>query len=666
MNHSMVAIPGLSIPPKYAKLSVGDLTHEQLLEILETAGEGGIRISFAGKSNARRLARAVRPRATKVIGKYGIGSPEERSVNCLVEGDNLQAMATLYKERGQVDLILTDPPYNTGKDFRYNDKWDNDPNDPGLGDFVTAEDGARHTKWMKFMWPRLQIMKSMLKPTGVIAICIDHRELFRLGQMMDELFGEQNRLAIINWQRSATRRNDKGAADGSGGVSTATEYVLVYARDKTKSTTCLETRTNQQDYKNPDNDPKGEWNGVAPWAPGASTHKGMVYAVQSPFTGKLHYPPGNQCWAYEKKTIHQWIEVWGSKYEERDLSDGCVSGLVIKGIEDPKTCTEGDPVVRHAKELAERVGGGVLPVLYFSNKGYGRPRKKTYLDEIKNGMVPTTFWAGSSFDFPVDLGTVSWAQSASGSSEAGSRELTSVVGNSHGFETVKPLRLFQKIIQLWCPVDGLILDPFGGSGTTGHAVFDLNESTGTGRRFTIIEQGRPENGDSYARTLLADRLRRVVSGDWAAGKRRAIAGGFTFISLGKKVDASMLLRMERDEMVDTVIASHFDASRRSGDQLVRLESEDNRYLVARNADNEGFFLVWDGPNKNTDFTEAVYEACADEAEKAGLKTSPYNVYARLYLYQTEGVHFLQIPDRILADFGLDLRSEPFAENEEEA
>ena len=92
--------------------------------------------------------------------------------------------------------------------------------------------------------------------------------------------------------------------------------------------------------------------------------------------------------------------------------------------------------------------------------------------------------------------------------------------------------------------------------------------------------------------------------------------------------------------------------------LISLSDEDYRYLVAKNADNEGFFLIWDGPDKNTDFTEGVYEAIAAEAQKARLGRM-YHVYARLYVFQTENVRFYQIPDRILADFGLNLSSEPF-------
>src|SRR6266487_7128881 len=100
-------------------------------------------------------------------------------------------MSSLYQYHGKVDLILADPPYNTGKDFRYNDRWNEDPNDPDLGELVGPDDAGRHTKWMRFMWPRLKVMYDMLKPGGVLAICIDSRELFRLGAMLDDpdLFG---------------------------------------------------------------------------------------------------------------------------------------------------------------------------------------------------------------------------------------------------------------------------------------------------------------------------------------------------------------------------------------------------------------------------------------------------------------------------------------------
>jgi adenine-specific DNA-methyltransferase len=263
---------------------------------------------------------------------------------------------------------------------------------------------------------------------------------------------------------------------------------------------------------------------------------------------------------------------------------------------------------------------------------------------------------------PEVLESTSWEHKESGHSQTGINEIDAILGKGHGFETVKPLRLIEKIIQLWCPPDGMVLDPFAGSGTTGHAVLALNQRSGSARRFILIEQGRPERGDSYARTLTYERLKRVISGEWNSGKGQALRGGFRFVVLGKKVDAKALLQMERSEMVDTVIASHFDMNRKRGSNLIYMGSVDYRYLVARNTDNEGFFLVWDGPSRNTDVTEEVYEACSEEARKAGLKRV-YHVYARLYLYQTSNVIFYQIPDRILADFGLDIRNDRFEEDE---
>ena len=621
-----------------------DLTREQLIELLTERTEGGVKIQFNGKANARQLARKVRPRVQKSIKKYSVGDAEAQSRNLVIEGDNLQSMVTLYRERGQVDLILTDPPYNTGKDFRYNDRWDEDPNDPGLGELVSEEEVAKHTKWMRFMLPRLKMMQSMLKPTGFLAICIDHRELFHLGQMLDELFGDHNRVAIINWEKSAAGRPDNNH------VSTSTEYVLVYAKDINQAKTASLDRVDADNkrYSNPDNDPGGLWREgnltARTWS------EPNDYAIQSPFTGERHYPAGEGAWRHPKRNIKKWLADWGSLYEERQLDDDHVPALMLK-----------DGFSDEAREAARgRLKQDNWPFIWFGRDGSGRPRTKTYLDKIKKGKIPVTYWADDNFAVPEELGSVSWDYTESGRSSDGVGELTSIVGKGHNFTTVKPLKLMMKIIQLWCPADGLVLDPFGGSGTTAHAVLALNETTATSRRFILVEQGRPEKGDSYARSLTTNRLSRVISGKWDNGKGVPTGGGYRFVSLDKKVDADALLAMEREEMVDTVIASHFDNSRRRGSSLITVDPDAYRYLVAKNSDQEGFFLVWEGPDKNTDFTEDVYEECSNEAQRAGLKPN-YHVYARYNLFQTENVRFYQIPDRILVDFGLDLRNDAFTD-----
>lgn len=647
--------------PVVQPLDLHALSREQLIELVESSQDGRIRIDFSGKANARRVARGVRPRTLSTLKKYSVGGPEEQARNLLIEGDNLQAMSTLYRERGQVDLVLTDPPYNTGNDFRYNDRWEEDPNDPGLGEFVAADDGARHTKWMRFMWPRLQMLKAMLKPTGVLAICIDYRELFRLGQLLDELFGEENRLGVINWQKTYSPRGDNLH------LSSATEYVLVYAKDEARAQTGLLPRTERMDakYRSPDGDLR-LWRGDNASGPGAKTHQRMVYAIQSPFTGELHYPPLGSCWRSEQRQVLEWLGGW-APYVARDIGDAAkraeviglqpeeiprVRGLVLKGA------------VEDARASAEQVlASGVWPRLFFGLEGGGRPQLKRYLEEVKQGRVPVTFWADESFDEenPEVLGSVSWTHDVSGHSQTGVSELDAVVGKGHGFETVKPLRLFERIMQIWCPPDGLVLDPFAGSGTTAHAVLELNEQVEARRRFILIEQGRPERGDSYARSLTADRLRRITTGDWASGERAPLADGCRFARLDKKVDARALLSMEREELADTIIGSHIDAERR-GPGLVRIAPEEGyEYLMARSAEGEGFFLVWNGADGSANFGEEAYERCAAEAKRAGLEAR-YHVYARLYLFQTANVVFYPIPDRILTDFGLDLRGEPYYED----
>src|ERR1043165_1545127 len=108
---------------------------------------------------------------------------------------------------------------------------------------------------MKFMLPRIQMMRQMLKINGVLAFCIDERELFRLGMMLDEVFGEKNRIAIINWQKAYAPKNQMKH------ISPSTEYVLVYAKDLEKAKTERVVRSQKalKHYKNVDNDPKGPW-----------------------------------------------------------------------------------------------------------------------------------------------------------------------------------------------------------------------------------------------------------------------------------------------------------------------------------------------------------------------------------------------------------------------
>jgi adenine-specific DNA-methyltransferase len=500
------------------------------------------------------------------------------------------------------------------------------------------------------MWPRLKLMRDMLKPTGILAICVDHRELLRLGQMLDEpeLFGQENRLAIINWQKSYTTRGD------SGHVATTTEYVLVYAKNEGRATTQLLPRTEAINarYRNPDGDPR-LWKSGHSGGPNPQTHKSMVYGIQHPFSGEIIYPYERNCWRFGRSEMKRMLEEWGSAYVSKALGDDLDEpGLVIKGS------------VATAKQRAfDRLKQGTWPRLFFGENGLGRPQVKFYLEDVKKGVIPTTYWSDENYDDPEVFGSTSWDYEQSGYTQSGVSELDAIVGKGHGFDTVKPMKLFTKLIQIWAPSDGLVMDPFAGSGTTGHAVLMQNKEAGSTRRFILIEQGRPEKGDPYARSLMADRLRRVITGRWSNGKGKPLGGGFRFGQLQNKVDAKALLNMERDEMTDAVVASHFDSSRRGGPSLIIMTNQGYEYLVGRNSSDEGFYLVWDGSPEPPVFDEATYEAVVTEAIKAGLKPT-YHVYARFNFFQSDDVRFYQIPDRILMDFGVSV-NDPF-NNESEA
>ncbi len=669
----------MSITEKQIK-ALGDLDKDDLMKLVHTLMSGGVVLNFHGKRTAYEIIKKVRPRQTRTKKEFGFGSPEEQAKNMIYEGENLQAMVTLFKYRNKLDLILTDPPYNTGQYFRYNDKWDTDPNDPELGQVVTLEDGSRHTKWLKSIYPRLVMMKNMLKPNGVLAICIDHNELFHLGMILDEIFGEHNRIAIINWQKSYSPKND------SSHVSTATEYVLVYANDKDLAKTALLERAESMNskYTNPDKDLDGDWGSSDPTAPTPAEKD--RYGIQSPFTGEIHYP-GSGAWRNPKKNMKKWLEEWGSHYKEVDLRDGRAKALLIKDSPIPNIPKnqnlDNEPIVKDnsiskhstidkSKRMAQEVrNNNVWPVIYFMKEGDGRPREKRYLNKVKKGKVPLTFWANEDYDEPMVLGAQSWEHGESGHSQAGIKELNAIIGKGHAFQTVKPLKLMKKIIQLWCPPNGIVLDPYAGSGTTAHAVLELNHETGANRRFVLIEQGAPENGDKYARSLTAERIRRAITGKRPNNQgtlvqaAEPLGSGYSFQMLMNAIDSKAVLSMKKEELIDVVITSHMDNNSRGGATLIRVENSGYKYLIGKNENDEGYFLIWNGNGKDAvgQLDLGTYSIVLQEGKKAGLK-QPYHVYARYEVYQSNNVEFFKIPDKILAHLGLSENSDRYNEEDE--
>jgi len=330
-----------------------------------------------------------------------------------------------------------------------------------------------------------------------------------------------------------------------------------------------------------------------------------------------------------------------------------------------------DAVVQAASKKAyKKLETDVMPKLYFrddraGNRAVGRPRIKNYLNHVKRGKVALTYWADEEYDEPIKIESQSWDHAESGHSKAGVDELTAVVGPGHNFKTVKPLKLFKKIIHMWCRPTGILMDPFAGSGTTGHAVLELNEETGADRRFILIEQGNTDKGDHYARTLTADRVKRAVTGEWASGNRKPLPGGFRFIELKReKIDAEAVNALAREEMIDLLLTSYWDKTERAKSYLRRLPIGQHRILFAVNPKNEGFFLVWQAPDKASVLNREVFREIVAEAKAASLAPR-YHVYASIAPYTGAGIEFYKIPDKVLEHIGFNPRSDAF-NNEENA
>lgn len=244
--------------------------------------------------------------------------------NLVIEGDNFDALRALRASHaGTIRCIYIDPPYNTGnRDFVYNDR------------FVDKTHRFRHSLWLEFMYRRLRLARDLLADDGAIFVSIDDNELFRLGMLMDRVFGEQAHVATCIWQKRYSREN-------RGAIGDAHEYLLVYSPNanafkETRNLIPLDPKQASV-YKNPNNDARGPWQSISMTAQGYRPNQ--MYEIFAP-NGNRHAPPEGRCWSM--------IEA-----EFRKL------------------------------EAAGRV--------YFGKDGNGVPRLIRYLSEV-DGVVPWTWW----------------------------------------------------------------------------------------------------------------------------------------------------------------------------------------------------------------------------------------------------------------------------------
>lgn len=260
--------------------------------------------------------------------------------NLIIHGDNLHALKALMPQyAGKIKCIYIDPPYNTGNEgWCYNDN----VNSPLMKEWISKnanpvdkEDMQRHDKWLCMMYPRLKLLHELLADDGVIFVSIDDNEQHNLRAVMDEIWGEQNFINNVIWQKKYAASNDaKYFSDNH-------DFIICFAKNRDAWVRHLLPRTEKQDslYKYDSNDGKGLWRSDNLTVKTYSTE--YDYEIKNPLTDKLYSPTNGRCWLTNKVTMQKWID------------DGRV---------------------------------------FFGQKGDGAPQLKRYLNEVQNGTVPLTLW----------------------------------------------------------------------------------------------------------------------------------------------------------------------------------------------------------------------------------------------------------------------------------
>lgn len=542
------------------------------------------------------------------------------SRNMIIHGDNLEALKSLRPlYEGAIKCIYIDPPYNTGNEgWVYNDNVNDPKIKKWLGEVVgkEGEDLSRHDKWLCMMYPRLKLLHKLLAEDGVIFISIDDNELYNLKAICDEIFSSSCFVSSVSWQRTYSKRND------SKGIPSEIEHILVYSKNmQWKPNRLPRTTEMNANYGSQDGDPR-DWSSVTVNAPGASTHQGMVYAIQHPITGEYLYPPVGRCWSFGQPQMFDYMSEW-AEYELKPLDDynircnvcgrtdnvpKIINALVLK---DPREEVRQIAIQRYEQGIRKE---RPWPMLYFTANGRGGLRRKQYLD-ISAGRVASNLW------MHAEVGHTGEA----------ANELASIFGGRSPFNTPKPTRLIERVLQIAGDSETLILDSFAGSGTTAHAVLNMNKADGGHRKFILIEMM------DYADSITAERVKRVISG-YGEGKSavEGTGGDFSFYELGE-----VMLQPDGNlnETLDTEKIRQYVYFTETKQPLAPALEADNAYFLGLHS-SAAYYFYYDKLNITT----------LDRAflTTLGTKADRYIIYADLCTLSEKeltrfGITFKKIP-----------------------
>lgn len=417
---------GSAFPEVFAE---GAIDFEQLRRVLGDwveAGKERFGLNWPGKAECMKIIQQPSVATLRPVREESVNFDETE--NLFIEGDNLEVLKLLQKAYfGKVKMIYIDPPYNTGNEFIYPDKYSEtletylaysgQVDDEGRRFSTNSEaEGRFHTRWLNMMYPRLYLARNLLADDGSLWISIDDNELNNLIDIGKTVFGDENFIACFVWQKRKTRENRKV-------FSTNHDYILCFSKNKelfevTRSALPL-TEEARSRYSNPDNDPRGDWQSISINAQAGHGTSAQFYTITTP-GGRIVDPPPGRCWLYTETKLQELIE------ENR---------------------------------------------IWFGENGNNVPRQKMFLSEQDPGLTPHTLWLAD------EVGTTDSAK----------RYLNNLFDGATVFETPKPVELMVRILQIANAKNDVVMDFFAGSAPLAEAVMKMNAEDKSNRQFIMVQ-----------------------------------------------------------------------------------------------------------------------------------------------------------------------------------
>jgi adenine-specific DNA-methyltransferase len=469
--------------------------------------------------------------------------------NLIIEGDNFDALRYLrMTHAGQVKCILIDPPYNTGKkDFVYNDR------------FVDENHSWRFSLWLEFLYQRLIIARDLLREDGVLLCCINDENRAKLELLLDKIFPGK-RLGSFVW------RTKDSANDAGGNLSQVHEHVLVYAN---RSFAFAGKPIAFDDYRNPDNDPRGDWTPQPLTCPKSYRERAnLYYPVQDPATGYWYPCDPDVVWSYSTE-----VRVKPGQTLRADTMETMIrSGRVYFPSCKPSEVLN----FKTREELLTAIRAGKGPILPKKKKPLlredlpdldfwigkpiapGRPSRKDFLKNKQKMVAPVSSWIAGEKEkvdhIYEDQGEAELLRSARGGE--GSDALVEILGQK-AFDYPKPPSLIRALVKQATGPDDLVVDFFGGSGTTAQAVIEVNHADGEKgrRRFILVSntEATEEVPDkNICRDVCARRVGNVISG---YGNAPGLGGDFAYLRT-RRIATGQLLDIDHAQVWTALLLLH--------------------------------------------------------------------------------------------------------------